>query len=179
MLEKLSEALNAVKSLPTQLLVVVAIAVGFILFVPQSWAASLALDKFRDEYRVFLGPTLVLVSAWLLARAIGAAVEPIRERNNLRKLAKQLEDLTPEEQGYLLAFMEGATTINVSMEDGIAGGLKAQRIIYRSSNVFNALEGVPYNLQPWARDHLTLHPELLANAQGRPVSPRQRMGQRW
>jgi len=47
------------------------------------------------------------------------------------------------------------------MADGRVGGLEAEGIIFRSSNVGN-IESWAYNLQPWAWDYLSAHPELLA-----------------
>ncbi len=45
--------------------------------------------------------------------------------------------------------------------DGLAGGLEAKGILFRSSNFGDPLYGFSHNLQPWARDYLKKHPELL------------------
>jgi hypothetical protein len=56
----------------------------------------------------------------------------------------------------------------------------ARRIIFRTSNMFSLVEGAPLNLQPWVRDYVTAHPEILADAEGRPVPPREKLlGRRW
>lgn len=46
------------------------------------------------------------------------------------------------------------------MADGVVGGLEAQRILYRSSNVGD-LDEWAYNIQPWAWEHLKSSPGLL------------------
>ncbi|OYW38938.1 MAG: hypothetical protein B7Z35_05795 [Hydrogenophilales bacterium 12-61-10] len=180
MIEKLAEAINALHRIPTQLLLVAGLAAGFILFIPEFLATTLAVDGFRKEYRVFLGPGLVLVAAWLLARLFIAATGHLRERENLRKLMEQLNDLTSQEKGYLATFIvAGNTTIYVAMDDGIIGGLRARNIVYRSSNIFTQLNGIPYNLQPWAREHLSENPQLLEGAEGRPQTPREKLRTSW
>ena len=181
MIEKLSEALNAISRVPTQLLVVVAVAAGLVLFFPEKLASTLAVDDFRKTYRLFVGPAFLLVMAWLVARLFTTLARPLQKRARLRKLHKRLEMLTPEEKGYLAPYVEkAATTINVAVEDGIIGGLLARGIVYRSSNVFDLVDGVPYNLQPWARAHLQSNVHLLEGAVGGPVSPREkRSADRW
>jgi hypothetical protein len=47
---------------------------------------------------------------------------------------------------------------------GIAGGLVAKRILFRSSNIFNMIQGPPHNIQPWAKARLIEKPELLEGA---------------
>ena len=78
---------------------------------------------------------------------------------------KQLDFLTPEEQGYLTPYVkDSVNTQKFPVEDGVVGGLLTKGIVYRSSNVFDMVEGVPYNIQPWAKAYLLRHPELLADA---------------
>ena len=80
-----------------------------------------------------------------------------------------LDNLTPDEKTYLAPYvLEEVTSQVFELEDGIAGGLVAKNIIYRSSNLGNVLEGFPYNMQPWARDYLHQHLELLQGAAARP-----------
>lgn len=77
-------------------------------------------------------------------------------------------------QGWLAALASraahGALRSRFDMTDGVAGGLAAKGIIYRSSNVINLIDGVPHNLQPWARLFLSTHPEVLDDAAQMPPS---------
>lgn len=178
---KLSDALNAIHRVPIQLLVVLALAIALILFIPEDIAATLALDQFRTNYRIYLGPGLVVIGAWLATRLVVELGVLMKERQNQKNLHQRLFTLTQEEKGYLAVFIEkGATTINVPVEDGIIGGLLAKRIVFRSSNAFNLVDGVPYNLQTWARTYLDANPHLLAGAVGRPMTPREKLrAARW
>lgn len=78
---------------------------------------------------------------------------------------QRLRELTPDEKAYLATYvLEHANTCYFEPKDGIAGGLSAKNMIYRSSGVFNMMQGVPHNIQPWAKDYLSAQPELLAGA---------------
>jgi hypothetical protein len=175
MLEKIPDALNAINRVPAVLLLMLVAAAAFILFIPERLAVTLALDAFRNTYRVYLGPGLTLVGFLLLARLIAFAATKLQQRGTLSRLRKSIATLTNEEKGYLAEFIEtGRTAIYVPLDDGIIGALVARQIVYRSSNVFDVLEGVPYNLQPWAREYLTNNPQVLEGAEGRPLSPREK-----
>lgn len=175
MLEKFSEILGAINRVPVLLLVALGAATAFILFAPEPLAAVLAVDEFRKAYRIYLGPGLVLVGAWLLARLLAIAAIPLKQWRNLRNLQSGLATLTAEEKGYLAEFMQtGRTTILLPIEDGIIGSLVARKIVYRASNVFHVVEGVPYSLQPWARQHLEANLHILDGAFGHPLTSRER-----
>lgn len=182
MFEKAYEILGAINRIPVLLLVALGAADAFILFIPEPLAATLAVDEFRKIYRIYLGPGLVVLGAWLIARFLAMAAMPLKQRRNLRNLQKSLATLTAEEKCYLAEFMEtGRTTILVPLGDGIIGSLVARKIVYRSSNVFDVVEGVPYNLQPWARQYLQENPNVLEGAADRSLSPRERVraDERW
>jgi len=175
-MDKVAALLDALKSIPTQLLVAVAIALGLVLFLPNDVAAMLAVDSFRQSFRVFLGPSFIVVCSFLLARAGAFALVPFRQRQNRKALEARLSMLTAEEKGYLAPFiLGGQNTIHVSHTDGIAGGLRAKEILYLGSNMFSLVEGMPLNMQPWARRHLEANTHLLEGAAGRPLSPSEQL----
>lgn len=179
------EILKTIIAIPLALLLAVELTLAVLLFSPDQFADALALRDFREAYRVFLGPAFLLLSIWAVARLLSSVWRlvsaPVQRRQHLRKLQGQLHALTPEEKGYLAHYvLDGNTTLHASMDDGIAGGLMARRIIFRTSSVFSLVEGAPLNLQPWVRDYLTAHPEILADAEGRPIPPREKLlGRMW
>jgi len=170
--EKTHWIVETIKGVPSSFLLALCIALCVILFVPESIAFSLGIDTFRTAYRVFLGPGLILVASWLLTRGLSHLKRPIAARRAKRHVHQFLSNLTPEEKGYLAPFIiEERNTIHAPIEDGIAGGLVAKRILYRASQVFDMVEGVPYNLNPSAREFLTENPHLLEGAEGKPTTP--------
>lgn len=180
MIEPVTKFLEVIAKVPASLLVALLVAVSVTLFAPDPLAQALALDGFRTSYRAVLGPTWLLLASIVGTKIILYFTRGVAGRSALRTRRKQLHELTPEEKGYLAPFIvEEENTIYVDMSDGIAGGLHHKGIIYRASNVFDMLKGVPYNLQPWAREYLAQHPQLLEGAAGRPRSPREHRGMDW
>ena len=143
----------------------VAIACSLVIFLPETVAARLGIAEFRMEYTGFLGWSFLLAWSYLLAALVWHAKDHIRARLEAKRMQRvrkgSLYELTPEEKGYLAEFMSGRNTILCDVSDGVAGGLLAKGIIYRSSNVFDPIDGVPYNIQPWAKRYLSKHPRLL------------------
>ena len=81
--------------------------------------------------------------------------------------------MTPDEKAYLVPFvLQQENTQYFLIEDGIAGGLIAKGVLYRSSNVGSLVSGWAHNIQPWAREYLTEHAELLEGARAKPNTPR-------
>jgi hypothetical protein len=100
----------------------------------------------------------------------------IKTESNTKKKYDYLKQLTPEEKGYLIPYIEEQqNTINVGMDDGIMAGLCAKGITYRAANIGDLLNGFAFNLQPWARDYLNSKPELLNDYSGEPMTPREKL----
>lgn len=149
----------------------IAIACTLVIFLPSDMAQRLGVAEFRTERRGFLGWSCLLAWSYLLAALIWHGKDYARDKideHQLRKLRQRsLHELTAEEKGYLSEFMRGCNTIHCEPEDGIAGGLVGKNIIYSPAPVFDILEGVPYNIQPWAKRYLQIHPELRKGAKKR------------
>lgn len=176
MFDSILKGLEQLRRIPAGFLLSLSIVLGLLLFLPDKIANILSVKEFRDGYRSFLGPGFLLLVAFTTTKAITGIVEYFRERRLLRFRKRQLHDLTPEEKGYLYEFIiNGRNTIYVAPSDGTAGGLLAKEIVYQASTTINILEGVPYNLQPWARQYLTVHRELLKGGVGRPLTTQERV----
>jgi hypothetical protein len=180
MTDTLTRFLEIITKVPTALIVALLFAVSVTLFSPESLAKILALDGFRVNYRIVLGPTWLLLASIAGAKIILYFAKGVARRNALLARQKQLHELTPEERGYLVPFIgQEENAIYVDMTDGVAGGMCRKGILYKATNSFDLLIGVPFNLQPWARKYLIEHPELLDGALGRPRSPREHRGMGW
>lgn len=176
MIDKALNALEWLRKVPTGFLLSLSVVLALLLFLPAEIAEALAIKDFRDSYRKFLGPSFLLVVSFFITKALLSLNNIRRRKANESKRLSQLHSLTAEEKGYLAQFIiHGRNTIHVAMGDGVAGGLVAKGIIYRSSNAFNVLEGPPYNLQPWARDYLSTRLDLLDGAAGAPQTNEERV----
>lgn len=176
MIDKILNGLDRLQRIPTGFLLALSIVLGLLLFLPDKIADMLAIKDFRENYRKFIGPAFLLLIAFTSTKVIMSLARVISDRRKRQYRYRQLHDLTPEEKGYLAEFiLRGRNTIYVAPSDGVAGGLSAKSIVYQASNTINILEGVPYNLQPWAREYLTRHSELLEGAVGRPLTTQERI----
>lgn len=176
MIDKITNFLESLKNIPTYLLVAVTIALALLIFLPDRIADLLAIKDFCTSYRSWLGPAFLVAASICGAKAVIGLFGILQGKNRLKAMRLQLHNLTDEEKGYLSQFiLAGKNTIYVNIDDGIAGGLSVKSIIYRSSNLFNVLDGIPYNLQPWAREYLGRHQELLADGNGTPLTPKRRL----
>lgn len=180
MFDKLTGFTDYFRKIPAAFLVAFLCVIGLILFIPEEVAKTLAVDNFRNEYRVFLGPVFLLLVSFAIARIFiyfRRSAEEKKRRENRREF---IHNLTAEEKGYLFQYLgRGRNTVHVGIEDGIMGGLEAKGITYRASDVGDLLTGFPFNLQPWAREYLEQNPHLLDGHTGRPLTPGERLNAGW
>lgn len=180
MMEKLTEFADYFRKIPAAFLVAIISVLGLILFLPEEYAIIVAVDGFREQYRVYLGPVFLLTLAFCAARIFTFFMQGHSQRKALKKSQETLHNLTPEEKGYLIPYIEGQqNTINVGMDDGVMGGLIKKGITYLATNMGNTLNGFAFNLQPWARQYLEKNSHLLDDYAGQPMTPRQKLQSRW
>ena len=176
MMEKLTRFADYFRKIPAAFLVAIISVLALILFLPEDVSKSLAVYEFREKYKVFLGPVFLLAVSFCIARVSIFFMSGYTERKNLKKRQELLHQLTPEEKGYLIRYIENQkNTIYVGDDDGVMGGLQAKRITYCARNMGSLLHGFAYNLQPWARSYLEEHPELLEGYVGRPMTPDEKL----
>lgn len=168
------------RKVPPAFLVAVLVTLGLVLFVPDMYAQTLAVETFRRQYRIFLGPAFLLVFAFVIARMYMYLVDLHAERRALKERRKTLHNLTPEEKAYLVKFIhEQVNSVYVGMDDGVMAGLRRKGVTYLATEVGSLVEGFAFNLQPWARAYLQDNPHLLDGCSGGPLTPRQRLRSRW
>lgn len=167
---EIQEGIKAFGEIAVKPLLAVALGSGFLLFGPSSMLGSAGMVKLVSEYRPWLGGAFVLSCAYLLAHAVKYFADVIKAWQGARSLDKQrakwLKSLTPDEKGRLIPYIrDERASVTYPVGDGVVGGLQGKGILYRASNIGHAISGFPYNLQPWAREILTEHPEYLDGAE--------------
>jgi len=145
-----------------------------LLFLNQKVLSFLSLLDFRQRNAGNIALIFIFSLSLLCSYVIFFLINIVRrkvnniyikntERKRIELLQKSLHQLTPDEKTYLQPFiLQGKNTLYFSIQDGIAGGLVAKKIIYMSSQVGNMFSGFAYNLQPWAREYLCEHIDLLS-----------------
>ena len=176
MIETVTGVLSAIKGATPVVLLGIAIATGVGLFAGDRFMSTVGLFELRGQYRPYIGGTFLLASSLLVAQGVAGAWRMIesqidrrrkkrRDEQALARLNASLRSLTPDEKAFLAPFILGAeNSLYFRIEDGIAGGLVAKNILFRPSNIGSPLGVFAHNIQPWARDYLTEHPELLEGA---------------
>lgn len=124
-----------------------------------------------------MGPIFLFTVAFAIARVFTFFLRVLKRRSYLKGAQRVLENLTPEEKGYLIPFIiYQENSIYVGMDDGVMAGLRAKNITYCAISMGSVLDGFAFNLQPWAREYLYNKTHLLEGAVGRPLTPREKLG---
>jgi hypothetical protein len=148
-------------------LVPLSLFTGFILFAPETWLSVFGLVGFVSQWRPYFGAVFLLSTALLLGAAVLSAWEMVKHKRTeatfLRSRRERLHHLSEPEKEILRGYIEGQTrTQYLSMADGVAGGLVAERIIYRASSLGQSSDYFAYNIQPWAWEYLNKHRKVLS-----------------
>ncbi len=160
-----SKFLDWIKLSP-RYLVPIFLFTGFVLFAPPGILDRFGLTQAATTYRLYFGVAFLLSTFLLLTSALATGYDALsgwrKQRRRTRDMQQTLHRLSEPEKEILRGYIEGQTTTQyLEMSDGVVGGLEAQRIIYRSSNI-GSLGSWAYNIQPWAWGYLNEHPELLS-----------------
>jgi hypothetical protein len=159
-----SRYLEWIKLSPRYLLPI-SLFTGFVLFAPHEMLDRFGLVSFLSHYRSYFGLVFLLSTTLLLSAALAAVykwiMEGRRQRARLKYMRQRLHRLAEPEKAILRGFVyNGTRSQYLDMADGTVGGLEVEGIIFRSSN-FGNIESWAYNIQPWAWNYLTSHPNLL------------------
>ena len=166
MLADLSKsALDFLKLSPRYLFSIALISASF-LFFPRLWLEAIGLYKFSEEYRQWLGLTLMIsANLWVVANILALwkfLGRHARQRKMRREVVRKLTSLTEDEKQILRYYLAENTRANtLRVDDGVVRGLVTSRIIYQSASIGNLLEGFAHNLTDFAWDYLHEYPELL------------------
>ena len=160
-----SKYLDWVKLSPRYLSPIAAFA-GFVLFAPPGMLDRLGLAQAATTYRLYFGVVFLLFTILLLTSVLASIYDALigwrGQRRKTKDMQQTLHRLSEPEKEVLCGYIQGQTTTQyLDMSDGVVGGLEAQRIIYKSSNIGDP-ESWAYNIQPWAWNYLNDHPKLLA-----------------
>lgn len=158
--------------LGTSSILALLLASGFILFADPSWVQRMGLNVLRQDYKSWIGLTLLLSVSLLLSRAcisVGSATAGVwRKRQESRQIRKRLHALTQHEIDVLALYISGQTrTHNLDVTNGPVAALRSVSIIRVCSSYGNVVDGWPCEIHEEAWVYLNLHPELLRLRHGR------------
>lgn len=139
---------------------------GTCVLLPTPVLERLGLAALVSEHRPWLGGAFLVALALLLAEFVvdfwNWGRRKYQQRETLKTCKDNLTHLSEAEKKVLRKYLERNTkTIKLPMDSGLAAALVNAKIIYRASNFGDLIDGIDYNIQPWAWDYLHEHPELL------------------
>lgn len=160
-----SKIIDWIKLKPRHLVAIVVVS-GTLLFSPDYLLSRLGLLDFVLENKSWIGGTFLTFIAFLLINTIAYLSEPVQGFiNDWRRLlvySRHLKELTSKEKKTLKKYFEEDTQSQLlDYKSGVAQGLVAKKILYRSSNLGYMEATFAYNIQPWAWRYLKKHPDLL------------------
>lgn len=160
------KSLIEVLKLAPKYLVAVALISGALIFFPESWLDLLGLKGISTQYRAWLGLAflisvgicIVAVASWI----INWISNIFRRRRIQSFVIDKLHNLTEDEKQILrYYFAKGTRSNTLKVDDGVVQELVACRIIYRSAQLGNMLEGFSHNISDLAWDYIHLNPSVL------------------
>jgi hypothetical protein len=80
MMDKLTHFADYLRKIPAAFLVAIISVLALILFLPNGIAETLAVDIFRVNYRMYLGPALLLTTFFSIARVFVLRVYLIKKK---------------------------------------------------------------------------------------------------
>ncbi|MCW8057501.1 superinfection exclusion B family protein [Agrobacterium tumefaciens] len=164
--EWLTSAFSLTREISSKIALPVFITSTAILFSPDQYARTIGIDGLRNDYRILIGFFFLLSLAALTTNSIwwvAAALKPMVKDQVFIFLNKSvLKDLTNDEKAILRRFIRnGESTVGAEISNGTMNLLEHKRVVARSSNIAIRFTTFPWILQPWAREYLTKHPDLL------------------
>ncbi|BDR13791.1 superinfection exclusion B family protein [Vibrio sp. STUT-A11] len=145
---------------------ILSVITSILLFSNDEVLGKLGVSEAIGSWQIWIG-LVWLVSVAILAAEIvfpvyGFVAQRVTWYFNLKGYQKRLHQLTVGEKEVLLQYINQNTrTISLNYSDGVANELESARIIRRASNLAHYHDVFPFNIQPWAWDYLSKHPELL------------------
>ena len=158
-------ALEILKLAPPYLVSLGIIAALF-LFAPDKMLKWLGIFHFVQHYRSSFAIAFIVTAVLFAVDRTIAVVGWIGHKKAIAKVAKarleRLHRLTEDEKQILRFYFAKQTRANgLRIDDGVVQGLVAARIIFRSTQLGNVLEGFGHNISDFAWEYLHDHPELL------------------
>lgn len=166
MLPDFIKSVVEVLKLAPRYLAALALIAGALIFLPDHWLSVLGLQSFSTEHRAWLGLALlvsVAICSISLVIWIGEWIQGVIHRRSIKKfIVGKLNRLNEDEKQILRFYLAKGTRSNsLRVDDGVVQELVACRIIFRSTQMGNLVEGFSHNISDVAWDYINANPEVL------------------
>ena len=137
---------------------------AFIL-LPERLSNLLGIKALINENRSYLGLGAILFTIYLISFILYEYLSGyLSQWIMIRRAKKRLRNLTDDEKDALRPYIDENIRTRIFRESsGVAGGLSAKDILYRSSQLSQIGDYFSYNIQDFAFDYLMANNHLLEN----------------
>jgi hypothetical protein len=157
---------------------IVFVAALALLLLPPHLRETFGLQGF-ERYRGWAALAAAFFGAALLVESINNGLRYLktksRERATKNDREEYLRTLSPEEKGIMLTYVNSPSdTQYLHSTDGNVGSLLSKGLIYSGSRLRRLTHRGPlgaYNIQPWAKEYILSHPDVLDDAQQPALPP--------
>lgn len=164
--------IREILTLPTNIMIALAIASGISLFSPDLVADQMYITDLRNKYGLFIGIVFIITVSILIVNLIYKIATSVRKAKNQKLFyetaGKRLNDLNRYQKAIMYSlYQEDNRTLPLPVYDGAIAEL-AQHIMVNKMpgehpvrNIDNPR--IPHMLQPWVINELNESPELRAS----------------
>ncbi|MCA3176625.1 MAG: superinfection exclusion B family protein [Burkholderiales bacterium] len=169
MLADAAKAIVEVLKLAPRYLAAVCLISGLMLFPPDEWISRIGLEGFAKDHRKWIGLTFLISSCVCLVSFVIWLGQLLRDgqraRSNRAYVVKKLNSLTEDEKQILRYYYAKNTRANtLRVDDGVVQELAASRVIYRSAQVGDMVEGFAHNITDFAWEYIHANPQVLVGS---------------
>lgn len=138
-----------------------------LMFLPVKLLDAIKLNGIATRYAEWIG-LVFLVSLVTVMIAVGSKIwKYCKAKLLLKSMEKSLLDLFPRERSIIIQMYSSADRsirLHYHYDNASIAVLLNMKMIQRSDNLVNAVDGDSYFLQPWVCWYLNKHPEYINNA---------------
>lgn len=144
--------LVSVGKIPTNIIVLVCLVSGILLFSPETWVEQLSLVDFKKNYGQYFGITFITTLVFLIILIVNRTTSSIKSKKVSKKFKKIIEEsidiLDYQEKAVLREFyMQSRSTIQMPINDPTVSALMSKGILYQVGNYGRQhMTGLLFNL---------------------------------
>ncbi len=166
MFAETTKAIVEILKLAPRYLAALCLVSGVLLFVPETWISGLGLVSFVASYRTWIGLVFLVSTCICVVSLSIALIDSVkgawRSRAIRNYVVTKLNALTEDEKQILRFYFAKNTRANsLRVDDGVVQELVSSRIIYRSAQIGDMVEGFAHNITDFAWDYVHANPSVL------------------
>jgi len=164
--------IREILTLPTNIMIALAIASGISLFSPDLIADQMYITDLRDKYGLFIGIVFIITISILIVNLVYKISTSVRKAKNEKLFyetaGKRLKNLNRYQKAIIFGlYQEDNRTLPLPVYDGAMAELAEHMMVNKipGEHPVHSMENprIPHMLQPWVVNELNNSTELRAS----------------